>query len=163
MAVGYATLWIGLVMFLIGAVALVAYSSQSLHSLGITRRRFWLTTVAGAAVLLSNFLVAGYIIASVVSILSVYTLVVNNATAQPLTHVRAFGGGCDIDFGSIPPGGSATRQFWIKQDGDLVVTADYGAAKPTEYTFGYVTNGMSEHHELTVHPDGSITDLHVPD
>ena len=85
-----------------------------------------LTTLRSAGLLLANFVVAGSIISVGIAVTTRYTVVVHNASDQRLDDVRVFGGGCDAAYGSLLPGATASRSFWIRQDGRLVFRASSG-------------------------------------
>ncbi len=109
------------------------------------------------SLLLANFPAAGSILAAVIAIETAYTVVIHNASAQPLESVRVRGGGCDVDFGSIPPRGVARRSFWIHHDGELAFHATSGTITYDVPDFvGYVTNGQGGQRTLKVNPDGTI-------
>jgi len=113
MMAGIFTLYSGLVIFAVGIIALARFHSLALRTPDTLRRRLRLSTLACAGFLLSNLLVAGAIISTVVSAETGYTVVIHSTSQQPLDRVRVFGGGCNASFGSIPPKGIARRSFWI--------------------------------------------------
>jgi hypothetical protein len=154
---GIFTLYGGVAIFLIDAIALARFCGLAFRTPELPRRRLWLSTLGCAALLLSNFAVAGGITASVIAIETRYTVTVHNASQQPLSGVRVFGGGCEADFGTIPPGGIVRRSFWIQHDGELGFRAVSGATTHTKTIDGYVTNGMGGQTTVTINPDGTIS------
>lgn len=154
---GFYTLFGGVVIFLVGVVALACYCGQAFQAPNLPRRRLWLSTIACAGLLLSNFPVAGGIIVAVAAIESRYTVTIHNASQQPLNDVRVFGGGCDESLGSIPPGDTARRSFWVEHDDELKLHAISGTAVHKETIDGYVTNGMGGHTTVTLNLDGTIS------
>ncbi|MGW8257748.1 MAG: hypothetical protein ACWGMZ_09715 [Thermoguttaceae bacterium] len=154
---GIVTLCGGVAIFLVGIIALTWYCWLALHTLDISKRRTWLSTFACAGLLLSNFPVAGGIIVAAIAIETRYTVVVHNTLQQPLDDVRVFGGGCEVTFGAISPGGVVRRSFWIHQDGTLEFRAVSNATTYAQTIDGYVTNGMGGYTTVTVKPDGTVS------
>lgn len=157
MAAGMLTLYGGVAIFLVGALALARFCWLAFRSPDPRGRRPWLSALACAGLLLVNVPVAGGIVAAAIAIETRYTVVVHNTSPQPLESVRVFGGGCDESLGSIPPGGFARRSFWIQRDGELRFRALRGAVIHTKTIDGYVTNNMGGHTTVTVHPDGTVS------
>lgn len=156
MAAGLFTLYVGVGLFLIGAVAVGVFCWRGARSTHMSRRRLWLTSVACAVLLLSNFVVAGWIIATVIDIKTAYIVTIENETAEPLRDVRVSGGGCDVDFGVIPSGGRVQRTFWIQREGELEFRAVGGTTVYGEVIDGYVTNSMAGETSVTVKLDGTV-------
>ena len=154
---GIFTLYGGVAVFFIGAIALARFCWLAFRTPEFSRRRLWLSTLGCAALLLSNFAVAGGITASVIAIETRYTVIVHNTSQQALSGVRVFGGGCEADFGTIPPGGVVRRSFWIQHDGKLELRAVSGATTHSKTIDGYVTNSMGGHTTVTINPDGTIS------
>ena len=154
---GVFTLFGGVALFLVGAIALARFCWRSHRSPERPQKRLWLSTLGCAALLLSNFPIAGGIIATVIAITTLHTVVIHNASQQSLTGVRVFGGGCEEDFGSIPPGGIVRRSFWIQHDGTLEFCAVSGATTHTKTIDGYVTKRIGGHATVTINADGTIS------
>jgi hypothetical protein len=154
---GILTLYGGVVIFCVGAVALARFSWLAFGIPELPRRRLWIATVACAALLLSNFVVAGCIIPTVMLIEARYTVIIHNASEQPLSGVRVFGGGCEIEYGTIPPDGVARRSFWIQHDGELQFRARSGSMTYIHTIDGYVTNNMGGKVTITVNADNTIS------
>jgi hypothetical protein len=158
MGAGWFTLYAGLILVAVGAIALGRYRwLASLCSSKMTDRRFRLSTCACAGLLLSNFPVAAGIIVAAVAIETGYTVVVKNASQAPLDHVRVVGGGCEMDYGSILPGQAVRRTCWIQHDGELNFSASGGGTKYAVQIDGYVTNGMGGYKTVTIKPDSAIS------
>lgn len=157
MMAGIYTLYGGVAIFWVGVLALARFFWLGVRSPDFPRRRLWLSTFACAGLLLLNFPVAGGIIAASIAIETRYTVVVHNALSRPLENVKVFGGGSDESLGSIPPGGTARRSFWIQHDGELKFRAFSGTTSHTKTIDGYVTNGTGGHTTVTVNPDDTIT------
>ncbi len=153
---GFITLYAGVVVFVVGAGALGRFCWLGFRGTEWPRRRLWLATLGGAALLLSNFAAAGGVIAAVVAVETRYTLTVRNSAAQPLTGVRVSGGGCDVDLGEIPPGAVVRRSLWIKQNGVLEFRAMSGVQVHTQTISDYVTDGMGGRATVTFQPDATI-------
>jgi hypothetical protein len=150
----------GLLLFTIGAGALAQFCSLAFRTPDLPRRRLWLSTLGGAALLLANFPVAAGLIAAAIAIETRYTVRVRNASQQPLSGVRVVGGGCDADFGTVAPGTVVRRSFWIQLDGELEFHAVSGATAHTETIDDYVTDGDGGDTTVTIDPDGTISISH---
>jgi hypothetical protein len=157
MIAGIITLLGGLGFVGLGFIALARYHWLALRTPGPPRRRLWLSTLGCASLLLINFPIAGGIVSTVVAIETVYTVVVQNTSQQPLDSVRVFGGGCDVSFGFIPPDGVARRSFWIQHDDELEFRAASGTTTHAKTIDGYVTNGGGGHTTVTLNPDQTIS------
>ncbi len=158
MVAGVCTLYGGVAVFLLGVLALARFCWLASRPPDLPRQRLWRSTLAGAGLLLSNFPVAGGITATVIAIETRYTVVVHNDSQQPLDDVRVFGGGCDESLGSIQPGGTARRSFWIQHDGSLEFRALSGTTVHATTIDGYVTGNMGGHMIVTINnPDGTIS------
>src|SRR6185312_7690842 len=109
MLAGVFTLYAGVVAVALGIIGL-AMSPE------VRRAR---PRLACAALLLVNFPVAFAICYAAVAVKTGYTVVVHNDSQKSLDRVRVSGGGCDVSFGTIPPGASVHRTMRFRQDGRL--------------------------------------------
>ena len=157
MTAGVFTLFGGVAVVFIGFIALCRFRGLALRTPELPGRRPWLSTRACTALLLSNFVVAGGITATVIAIVTRYTVIVHNTSQQPLSVVRVFGGGCAADFGTIPPGTIGRSSFWIRHDGELEFRAVSGATNHSHIIDSYVSNDMGGHTTVTIRPDGTIS------
>ena len=160
MVAGWFTICGGLVFFFVGLASLGCYCGLALRKADESRRHIWLSSIACAGLLLSNIPIAAGITTAAVAILTRYTVVIHNDARQAMDDVRVFGGGCEAAFGTIPPGATAQRSFWIRQDGTLEFEAASGATTYAKTIDGYVTNGMGRRTEVTINPDGTIAVSH---
>jgi hypothetical protein len=156
MTAGIVTIIGGLQVFLIGNIALAWYRGLALRSPEVTPRQLRFRTLAAVGLLLSNFpLAVGYAVAAN-AVITCHTVVVHNASRQPLDNVRVVGGGCDVGFGKVQPGESIRRAFWIRRKGELVLIADFGGSRHTEMVDGYVSSDIGGSKEVTVNSNGTI-------
>jgi hypothetical protein len=156
MIAGLATVCVGLVLFAMGVIALAAACLEAARAPEAPGRRAWLVVFGGGGLLLSNFLVAGAILVAVSRIESCYTVVVRNATAAELTHVRVAGAGSGSSFGTLAPGESARRWLWFRGEGILELRATGGAGERTHIVDGYV-GVFGGRAEVTLNADGTAT------
>ena len=154
---GVFALYGGVAIFCVGAVALARFCWLAFSTPELPRRRLWISTLGCAALLLSNFAVAGCITVTAIVIETRYTVIVHNASEQPLSGVRVFGGGCEVDFGTIPPDGVVRRSSWIQHDGELEFRALRGATTYKKTIDGYVTGNMGGNLTVTINPDDTIS------
>jgi hypothetical protein len=157
MLAGVFTLYGGVAVFCVGVFALARFCWSAFRTPELPRQRLWLSTLGCAALLLSNFPVAGGIIYGALRIETQYTVMVRNGSQHPLNGVRVFGGGCEADFGTIPPGGSVRRSFWIQHDDQLEFRAVSGATMHAETIDGYVTNSLGGHTTVVLNPDATVS------
>lgn len=156
MMAGLFTLYGGVAISFIGIVSLALFCWLAYRA-PERPRRLWISTFACAALLFSHFPAAAGIIATVIAIETRYTVVVHNASQQPLGDVRVFGGGCVANFGTIPPGSVARRSFWIQGDGELKIRAVSGTTAHAKVIDGYVTQYRGGRTTVTINSDGSIS------
>ena len=157
MIAGAVVLYGGLAVVAAGVIALALSCRMAFRTPGVPRRRVWVSTLSCAGLLLANFLTAGGIISAVIAMATRYTVVVHNTSQRRLDSVRVFGGGCDASYGSLLPGATARRSFWIRQDGVLVFRASGGEDALEQTIDDYVTNNLGGHVRITVQPDQTIS------
>jgi len=157
MLAGAILIYGGLASFVIGSIALVRYCWAACRSADPPRRKWVPSALACAALLLSNFPTAGGIIAAVIAIETCYSVVVHNDSQQSLSDVRVYGGGCEADLGTIPPGGHAQRSLWIKRDGELEFRAVSSSTTHQVTIDDYVTSGIGCRTVVVINPDGTVS------
>ncbi len=157
MGAGLFALWGGIAIFLIGVLALARFYWLASRVPNLPRRRLRRSTLACAGLLLLNFPVACGISVAAIAIETRYTVVIHNASRQPLENARVFGGGCDAFVGSIPPGGTVQGSFWIQHDGQLEFRALSGTISHTKTINSYVTPNTGGHTIVTINRDGTIS------
>ena len=157
MMAGLYTIYGGVPIFLIGVVALTRFCWLASRTPDLPRRRLRISVICCAGLLLSNFPVAAAIVVGAVMIDTRYIVTVHNASSQPLDDVRVSGGGCEVDFGTISPGATLRRSFWVQCDGELDFCASSGSVRYNKTIDGYVTNGMGGNTSVIVGPQGTIS------
>jgi len=153
---GLFTLYVGLACFIVGVIALAQYCWQVSRAPDPPRQKWGGSVIACAALLISNFPAAGGIVAAVIAIKTCYAVVVRNASQQSISDVCVYGGGCQADFGSIPPGGVARRWLWIQQEGELEVSADIGSKTYRSTLDPYVCPSMGGAATVVIGPTGTL-------
>jgi hypothetical protein len=157
MTAGYFALCGGVPFFIVGVVALADFCWLANRNPDSSSRRIWLSMLGCGGLLVSNFVAAGGILAAVLALESRYSVVINNASRQSLDDVYVFGGGCEISFGSIPPGRIVRRSFWIQGDGELQFHAIHGSTVIARTVDEYVTSNSGSKTAIHIKPDGSIS------
>lgn len=147
----------GIVLFIIGAISLSYYCMLGLRNPKLPSQRVFISTLAGYGILFSNIPFAIGIVVAAVAIETCYTVVVHNASPMSLDEVRVIGGGCEAEFGKIPPGKVSRRSFWIKGDGELVFRGVCGDTAYMETIDEYVTNNLGGHCKVTINPNGTAS------
>jgi len=117
--IGIFTLLGGVVLFVVGTIALACYGWLTYRSKALSRRRFWFSLLGCAGLLLVNFPVAYGVVVSVIWLDSRYTVIVHNASDQPLEGVRVLGAVPEVWFGTVPPGSIVQRTFLMIGDGEI--------------------------------------------
>jgi hypothetical protein len=82
---------------------------------------------------------------------------VRNDSRQALTKVRVSGGGTDVVFGTIPPGGSEMRSSWISNNGKLEFQATGESGMRSQLLSRRALGDVHGNLMITVSADGSIT------
>ncbi|HWB06384.1 MAG TPA: hypothetical protein VG796_25395 [Verrucomicrobiales bacterium] len=141
----------------IGAIALDRFQRTASKSPHLSTRRMWWMFTGCCMLFFSNFVTAGGIIGAVYYIQTGYTLTVHNHTKSPLSATRVTGGGCDADFGTIPPGASAERTFRTQQDGWLDLQTVEGSTARTHAIDDYVSRNRGADTAVFVEPDDRVT------
>lgn len=157
MMAGLFTIYGGIPIFLIGVAALTRFCWLAFRTRDLSQRRLWTSVICCAGLLLSNLPVAAAIVVGAVMIEARYTVTVHNASSQPLDDVQVSGGGCEVNFGTISPGATMRRSFWVQCDGELEFCAVSGPARHNKTIDGYVTNGMGGNTSVIVGPQGTIS------
>ena len=136
---GALTILVGVILFFVGAICLVADVSQA--QAGVSRPgRNWKRARA-AALLLANFPVAVAIVGAAANIQSRVTVVVQNAGTTTIDSFVVAAPGVSREVGPIPPGASRRTRFTASTDGSVDFTMVRGNTKSTGTAIGYVTKG----------------------
>ena len=120
---GFMMLYVGLAAVSVGGIALFRYWWLAGRDSGTPRDGRRASVLRCAGLLLANFPVAAAIVAAAFAIETRYTVAVRNTSPDRLDDARVSGGGCDASFGSIHPGVTARRSFWIRRESALVFRA----------------------------------------
>lgn len=163
MFAGLLTIYGGVAFILIGAAFLAQFFWSASRAAKLSRKQLWFSTLICAALLLSNFVVAGAIVVTAYTVETRYVVIIHNNSQQPINGAQVSGGGCEADFGIIPAGGTIQRAFWVQGDGELTFRAQDGVSKGPKTIDGYVTNGMGGQAVITVNPDGTLSVAHPSD
>jgi hypothetical protein len=150
---GFFTICGGFLLFLAGVIALACFCWAEFRKPNANRRRLAFAVLGCAGLLLSNFPVAGGIVATVFAIHTRYTVVIKNASELPLENVQIRGGGCDCDLGSIPPEGDANRSFWIQHQDILRFHAICGTTTYSQIIDDFVCLNGGGFATVVVNPD----------
>jgi len=156
MVAGVFTIYAGLCSVGIGAICLVVYVWRSWRSGEIKHRSLVWQAVGTAALLLANFPAGVSVVMGAILIETRYTVTLTNQSDVPLKSAEVCGGGVDVRFGDVAPGATVVRSFWIKADGELVLTAIHGSNKVETTVEGYVTNGMGGDKIVVLDANGSV-------
>ena len=156
MLAGVATLYGGVAAFFIGALAIASVAWMASRSPASPQPRQALRILACSLMLVSNFPVAGGIIAAVIAIDSSYVVIVKNNTQQVLTGIRLSGGGCDVEIDTLQPSSVARRVLCPRGEGSLEFHAFNGTSTLSHTINPYVCFGMGGHKTVVVSNDESI-------
>lgn len=142
----------------VGLMALAGYYWMGTRQAIVPRRQIRISMLKGIGLLLSNFIVAGIIVAAALVIGSRYTVEIHNATRFPLKDVRVHGAGVDAEVEPIPPGATAMKTVSIKHEGVLMLQAVSGTTLYSKEISGYVSRVHGERHAtVRIAADGRIT------
>jgi len=157
MTAGMVTLVAGFISFCTGAVALGRFCWLAIRKERIPRTQVWSKAGRSAGLLVVNFPIAVAIVVGAIAIETRYTVRIINDLSQPLHQVRVYGGGVDRRIGTMDPGATRRRGFWIQQDGELTLEMKLGPTLVQTNIDGYVTPNMGEDLRVTVNPDSTIS------
>ncbi len=155
MLLGLGILFLGLVLFGVGSIALARASWLMASKPGYETVRG--SVFACAALLLANFPVAGGILWSVGYLQTRYLVTIENQSSEALEAVRLVGGGCDESLGSIAGEDTAVQAMWFDRDGQLKVEFRHSGLQEAHIVEGYVTTGLGGQARVVVDPDGDVS------
>jgi hypothetical protein len=155
MMAGVFVLFGGLACFAVGVLALARYCWLAFRAPELPRR-FWIATIACAALLLSNFPAAGVIMYAAEAIFSRYTVVIRNDSDRSVEDVEVSGNGrLYFSTDSILPGDVVEGSFRLHHEGGLDLHARTGAAALSKEIDGYCIDGC--HTIVTIRPGGAVS------
>lgn len=157
MLAGVATLYGGVAAFFIGALAIASFSWIASRSPGGPQPRQSRRILACGLLLVSNFPVAGGVIAAVIAIETRYVVIVQNNSQQVLSGIRLSGGGCAAEIGTLKPGSTARRAFWIQREGSLEFRALKGTSALAHTIDPYVCRDGGGQKTVIISSDESIS------
>jgi hypothetical protein len=143
MWIGFPIIGSGIVLFFVGVFCLACYYASARNGDLESRRHLGRRLAVAVCLLLINFPTALGIVIAAENIHARYVVTIVNESAEPVEDVVVFGGGVNVDFGTLGPTARVRRSFHIR-----VVE-------------GYVTNGIGGEKLVRILPDGTvvITDL----
>ncbi len=153
--VGFFVILTGIACILGGAIALIFSLRQSLTQGYPIKKNLPKWTLI-TAIFLSNFLAAGAIIVSVLTIESRYTVRIVNQSKQKLSSITITGAGCLIEVPDLPASASTSQHFYVKQDGTLTIKFKTDDSEMEGVIEDYVTNGMGGSAKVTVDENKTI-------
>jgi hypothetical protein len=156
---GLFTLFVGILLFVCGSVALASFLVKELKS-ATPRQHIWRSMIFPSALLLINFPVAGAIIHTVIDVETSYYLTIQNHADASLSDIHIFGGGCNLKLRSVPPKTKSITKIYFSKDDSLTLEAKLGSASITNIVEGYVTSGLGGVAIVSVEADGQVTVIH---
>jgi hypothetical protein len=157
MMAGLITICGGIALIAIGMIALVYGRWNDPLALAWHGKRFWMGTIGCVMLMSSNIPVAAGLVTVVVALETRYTVVVCNASQQPLEKIHIFGGGVDRKLDAIASGKNARCSFWVHGDGPLEMDCCLGSTTHSGIIDGYVTGNMGGRTVVTVQDDGEFS------
>ena len=135
---------------MVGGISIARYYIVNNQSLEKSQINFKIRTILAAAVILSNIPIAAILIYGFVAIESCYTVNIINISESNIKNIKIFGGGCQKEVETIPPGGNARLHFWFKRDGDLKLSILGRNSGSETIIDGYVTNSMGGYKNVNI-------------
>ena len=157
MTAGMIALVAGFISFCIGAVALGRFCWLAIRKERIPRTQVWSKAGRSAGLLAVNFPIAAAIVVGAIAIETRYTVRIINDLSQPLHEVWVYGGGVDRRIGTIEPGATRRRGFWIQQEGELTLEMKLGPTLVQTNIDDYVTQNLGGDVHVTVDADSTIS------
>jgi hypothetical protein len=151
---GLVTLCMGLFAFLAGVACLFDFLLKARRD-GLSGTQVLWRFVLGAALLIVNFPVAGWILMTVNDITFGYVVVVVNEGPVAIDEFRVFDRGGTVDFGTIAPGATVNRLFHVKSEGPLACRGLRAGAEIHAVIDGYAT-GLGGNRLVKIKPDGNL-------
>jgi hypothetical protein len=137
----------GCILFLIGAAYLIADVAYGPPPAAPPEARGWKR--AGAALLLlSNFPAAAAIVATVSYMESAMQVTVQNVGNTGIDRLVMTWPDGDIDFGTIPPGGTSTRTVHLQGAGKVTFEAMDARGRKTGTIYDYIDS--DDRHDTTI-------------
>jgi hypothetical protein len=156
---------VGIISSLFGIMHLGASVRDMLATQPGERRKQLFRILVVVSVLLSNFPATMFLMIFAQTH-SRYVLTVTNAGPEALDKFNVYGGGEEIEFGSIGTAESEHLQFYvhelnvlrfnIRQDSRLTFRARRGGKEVRGTIVGYMTNGKGGDLQVTFNQDGSF-------
>lgn len=163
MTAGAVTVYAGIGLVASSAVALTWFFIVASREAAQPGRSVLWAVACGAGLIVIDFMTAIGMISAAVALETKYVIVVHNESSRPVYDAKVAGGCVDVGFGTIPPGASVKRTFWVKCDGSLGFSGKIGGANVVKIVSGYVTCGQRGREVITITPGEQIVISHGTD
>jgi hypothetical protein len=160
MAAGVIVLFAGVSAVACGVVCLAWYVWGAWRSQSVPDGRLACQTIAVLGLFLTNFLAARAAVWGGLAIHTRYTVSITNRSAVPLESARVEDGGVSISLGTIQPGATVKRGFWVEQEGELFLRGTQGGETVEAVIDGYVAPNLGGDATVGLEADGTVSVEH---
>ncbi|MBN2212236.1 MAG: hypothetical protein JW709_12635 [Sedimentisphaerales bacterium] len=164
MLAGAFTICGGVAAVTLGFLALAYYYWRRMRIPDITPYKLKRKILLCVGLYVLNFLVAGGVFLTAMTIESCCAIFVHNATKHTINNVSISGGGCVEKIISIPPGKTKQCWFWAKHDDEQLTFRATNNTTSYEHTMScYITNGWGVRIKFTINADESVSATDISD
>lgn len=153
---GIVTIYVGLVSVGLGLLCLAVYTVQTYRRRELPRRRLRRQSVVTLVILLLNFPAAAAFTYAAILIETRYVVTVSNRSSSDVESFLIDGGGVHVELGSLRPGQTRSRGFYIQHDDRLSFSGSRSGVAFGGTLDGYVTNNVGGHKSVIISSDGSV-------
>lgn len=162
MFAGIFTIYAGVLLSIVGLLALAVYLWRALRQADLPRRQIIRASLLGFGLILANYVLAAAFVLLADTLMSRYTLHLHNASGQPISAVRLIGQSCSHDFGSLPPDARVTHRCRLQHEGSLSLHWEAAGGAHEALVEGYVIPSQGKQRALRITPAGLEPDITTP-
>jgi hypothetical protein len=157
---GLIALCLGVILFFVGAFALLRYRHLAKLNPHNTPQQVLRASLRCWFVLLINFPISWAIINGVSAIESCYTVTAENKSNLAFEDIQIRGGGNNEALGNIGPGEQATYRLFFDSEGAVEISAKHRGERLKATLDGYVSPGLGGRADVVFQADATINVSH---
>ncbi len=152
-AAGIINIYVGLVIFTIGMIALIIYIYKARKN---SLDGYWKKSILPFAILIINFPFAAGVIVTVFYVLSFSTVIIENQSSTEIENIFLSERGHIYEFGSVMPNEVIEKKFRFKSEGSINYSYKRNGIKYEGIMIGYVTSEMGESASMVISESGEV-------
>jgi hypothetical protein len=156
MGAGLVTLFVGLVLFLVGAICLSMRSTKVSDADAAVQRKLLSLRKLAWTVLVVNFPAACFFAWSAIEVATRYTLAIVNEQAMRIDSFIVSAPGVKVDLGPIPANGRRQKHLHFPGEGSLSFATQVGQTRTNGVIDEYVTRNLGSASTVRFKAGGSI-------